>query len=300
VRELRLNTSEITPTLASSVPIVVVPKTVFKKGDGLGSLLQHYRRSLAYALALGLPWAGSLVNTHDHIDYAEYLGLCQPFCTSEFEDFDSIDVNVTKEDMDECETNRTFKVPQGLKRPTLIRIDDGAVDEGHAVCLAGLRERFVSTAMRSVACTRNYYEVFHFRWGDVKTNDCDRPDSRGVNMSEAVELIKSVRQLCPLEVKVMSEGADVKECFAERFSYRFEYVDGAQSNVPYDLLTFACSTVLVAGTSSFSVLGALLTDGLVIAPISAYKLKSLHNSLYMSSTSQSTLATALRRLPPCA
>merc|ERR1712032_309769 len=255
---------------------------------------------LSYALALGLPWVGKMVNAHDHIDYAEFLGLCQPFCNSDFADFDSANVSVSTKDLDECEMYGTFKVPQGLKRPTLILIDDEVgYDQGHTNCLTRIRDRFLSTSMRSVACTKNYFETLHFRWGDVKTNDCDDPNNRGVNMSEAVELIKKVRQLCPLDVKVMSEGADVQDCFSNRFSDRFEYINGFQSNVPYDLLTFACSTVLIGGTSSFSVLGSLLTDGLVIAPRDSVKYKSLQNVIDLKTAQSDDLEIALRKLAPC-
>lgn len=300
VRELRLENEAKLSSIedAGSIPIAVMPNAGEDK-EGVGSILQHYRKSLSYALALGLPWVGRIVNEHDHIDYTEFLGLCQPFCNWDFADFDSVHVSVSEQDLDECEMNGTFKVPQDSKRSSLILIDDGDLDQGHTNCLTRIRDRFLSTSMRSVACTKNYFETLHFRWGDVKTNDCDDPDGRGVNMSEAVELIKQVRQLCPLQVKVMSEGADVKECFSNRFSDTFEYIDGSQSNVPYDLLTFACSTVLIGGESSFSVLGSLLTDGLVIAPRDSVKYNSLHNVIDFKTAQSHDLAIALPKLAPC-
>ena len=290
---------------ASSIPIVVMPTRSCK--TGVGTLLQHYRTSLAYALALGLPWVGTMINDHDHMDYAEYLGLCQPFCNNYFATWDRVDVHVSTLDMDRCKMNGTFEVPPGLKRPTLIMIDDPCGrdaghdrDEKHTHCLTGMRDRFMSTSMRSVVCTNNTFLTLHFRWGDTKTNDCNRPGAQGVNMSEAVEEIIRVRKLCPLQIKVMSEGAEVKDCFSNRFSGDFDFIDGVQSNTPYDLLTFACSTVLIGGKSHFSVLGALLMDGLVITPMAAVqKYESLRNIVAMPSAHTNDLAIGVRELAPC-
>jgi len=307
VRELRRNQgSTLRLEGASSIPIAVMPKNLGRHREGLGSLLQYYRKSLSYALALGLPWVGRLRNAHDDTDYTEFLGLCQPLCHSHLKGFDSVEVTVSTADLHKCRMNGTFSVPEGLARPTLILIDDDDMDDGYTNCLTRIRDRFLSASMRSVACTNDHYETLHFRWGDTKTKtpNCARTEGhRGVDMSEAVQLVKNVRRLCPLQVKVMSEGPGVKDCFSNRFSDTFEYIDGYQSTVPYDLLTFACSTVLIGGTSSFSVLGALLTDGLVIAPTGSTKYHSLQNvidfKLAQSDGQSDYLATALHKLAPC-
>merc|ERR1719401_3276486 len=98
----------------------------------------------------------------------------------------------------------------------------------------------------------------------------------------------------------MTEGADVKDCFSQRFSDRFEYIDGFQSNVPYDLLTFACSTVLIVGSSSFGLLSSLLTEGVVLASTDKTKFKSLQNVIFINSaTTAGDLRTPLHKLAPC-
>lgn len=307
VRELRRH-KDVSSFIerASSIPIAVMPAKMCT--TGVGTVVQHYRKSLAYALALGLPWVGTMDNSHDNIDYTEYFGLCQPLCNRNFDSFQRIDVSVSQLDMDRCKMNGTFKIPQGLTQPTLIVIDDTmpgrhgetAGDEGHTNCLTGMRDRFMSSAMRSVVCTKNSFLTFHFRWGDVAANDCDNPDVRGVNMSAAVVEINHIRQLCPLQVKVMSEGAEVKDCFSNRFSGDFEFLDGMQSNTPYDLITFACTSVLIGGFSSFSVLGALLMDGLVMAPMAAMiKYESLRNVVALPPARADDLAAGLRELAPC-
>ena len=119
-------------------------------------------------------------------------------------------------------------------------------------------------------------------------------------MSLAIEQINHIRQLCPLQVKVMSEGEEVNNCLSDRFAGDFEFVDGMQSNTPYDLMTFACTTVLIGGFSSFSVLGALLMDGMVIAPPDAMrKYNTLRNVVALPPAHANDLALGVRELAPC-
>lgn len=265
---------------------------------------------MSYSLALGLPWVGKLVNgwPHDNVDYTKYLGLCQPFCGHDLNGFDELQVNISLSDLDDCNKPGTFKLPGNLTRPTVLLISEDIrgeegffrdLDEGHTQCLVRLRDRFVDNSLRFLRCPRKKYLVFHFRWGDVNTSDYDNVDDRSLNMSRAVVLINKVLQLCDLDVKVMSEGKGVGGAFAKRFGGDFQYIDGYQSALAYDLLTFACSSVLIGGKSSFSVLGALLSPHrLVLAPTLNVKYQGLDHVLDWSNVSMPVLEDALRRAAP--
>merc|ERR1719313_1144081 len=114
-------------------------------------MFQHYRRSVSFALALGLPWLGSLHNTLDGLNYTEGLGLCQPLCAnlSDLRGFD----NVTLPESAINFTTNTFKMPEGIQKPTVLWVSEvvkpGAgwlyetLDEHHAPFLNRLRDRFL-------------------------------------------------------------------------------------------------------------------------------------------------------------
>lgn len=262
-------------------PIAVNPMSIHK--EGVGSMLQHYRQSLSYALALGLPWLGTLRNTHDGIDYTEYLGLCQPLCAnrSDLSSFANVSVLSSAINLD----SGMFKMVEGIEKPTVLLIDEFThgrpghkhdLDQGHTKYLALMRERFLKNSMPVDRCPEKPFLTFHFRWGDVKTTDYDNPNGRAIGISKAVAIIKEVQKACAFDVKLMSEGSDVKDAFAARFHGAFEYIDGFQSkNLSKALDTFACSTVLIGGVSSFTVLGALLSHATVITPKDSVKYKSL-------------------------
>jgi len=291
---------------ARSPPIAVKPLSTHS--EGLGSILQHYRKSLSYALALGLPWLGILRNVHDGIDYTEYLGLCQPLCAnrSDLRSFDHVNVSASAIDL----TSGTFTMLKGIQKPTLLVIsemnaDHSDLDQGHTKYLTRLRDRFLANSMPISRCPEKPYLTFHFRWGDVKTNDYEHPDGRAIAMSTAIALIKIVKRTCPFDVKLMSEGQDVKDAFAKKFDGAFEYIDGLQSkSLSNSLQTFACSTVLIGGSSSFSVLGALLSHGVVLAPKTNVKYQSLDfvmdfaDILSTTHVSAPDLGHALRNVAP--
>jgi len=277
---LRSETAMAAPdTLPTASMRIAVKPLRSARHEGLGSLLQHYRKSLSYALALGLPWLGQLPNDHDGIDYTEYLGLCQPLCTnrSDLGSFDKVVVPTSA--VIDLTTGR-FEMLEGIQRPTVLLISEmdahrGDLDEGHTKYLTSLRDRFMRYSM-PMGCPTEPYLTFHFRWGDVKTNDYDHPEGRAMAMSTAAAIIKRVQEVCSLGVKLMSEGPNVGHAFATRFSGAFEYLDGLQSrNLSNALQTFACSTVLIGGVSSFTVLGALLSHNVVIAPKASVKYRSL-------------------------
>jgi len=118
--------------------------------------------------------------------------------------------------------------------------------------------------------------TFHFRWGDVKTNDYDHPNARALPMAVGVDLVNVIQNICNFSVKLMSEGQDVSGAFSTHFSGSFEYIDGLQAkNLTNFLRIFACSTALIGGDSSFTVLGALLSQRVVLAPKASIKYSSL-------------------------
>mmetsp|Transcript_35436 Transcript_35436/g.62919 ORF Transcript_35436/g.62919 Transcript_35436/m.62919 type:complete len:741 (-) Transcript_35436:37-2259(-) len=284
----------------NSVPIVVKPaKDMRGHNEGIGSMLQNYRKSLSYALGLELPWIGSLVNAHDQVDYTKYLGLCQPLCDADLSGFDKVFIDASSIDLD----SGNFKLPQNLKRPTILMVSENGsleLDKGHTNRIAGIRSRFLAHSRRSLRCPLKPILTFHFRWGDTATpdNNYDQPDDRAINMSRAVDLINKTLQVCNFDVKVMSEGEDVGAGFAKRFPSEFEYIDGYQSSLASDLLFLSCSTVFIGGTSSFSVLGALLSDGVVIAPKRSVQYQDLEFVLDSANITSTDLHQALHKAAP--
>jgi hypothetical protein len=298
------------------LPVAVRPDTMHD--EGLGSILQHYRRSLWYALELGLPWLGTLLNTHDGIDYAEYLGLCQPLCTnrSDLSGFAKVNISYTSVDF----KTKTFQLPEGITKPSLIVVTEttsyfkrmskhggkwvrSSLDEGHASFLVRIRERFLKQ-QQNLRCPEKPLLSVHYRWGDVRGHDLDATTGRGVGLKDLAALSEDIQSDCSFDVKLLSQGHEIKKAFADRFQYAFDYQDGALSKDLYETLqTFACSSVLVAGGSSFAVLGALLSQGVVIAPKSSLKFHDLPfvvdagRSLRNTHNVTSHLKAALCQLP---
>lgn len=285
---------------ASSVPVAVKPvNDMHGHNEGIGSMLQNYRKSLSFALGLDLPWVGSLINAHDQVDYTKYLGLCQPLCDADVTDFDRVFIDASSIDL----VSGKFKLPTNLERPTILMVSENGsleLDKGHTNRIAGIRSRFLAHSRRSLQCPSKPFLTFHFRWGDTATPDSnyDQPDHRAISMSKAVDLINKTLQVCKFDVKVMSEGSDVSTGFANRFSGEFEYIDGYQSSLASDLLFLSCSTVFIGGTSSFSVLGALLSDGVVIAPKRSEQYQDLDFVLDSSNITSTDLHHALHKAAP--
>lgn len=294
-------------TAIDGPPTSIAVKPMVTHREGLGSILQHHRKSLSYALALKLPWIGTLVNEHDGIDYTKYLGLCQPFCGTNVSSFNVKEVSVTETDLDACMTDGTFKIPEGITSPTVLLVSEAFpgrgrwtadLDEGHTKCLRGLKERMLTHSLHSLRCPPKPYMTFHFRWGDTQTGDYDNPGERTLGMNHAVGLINQILQICSLDVKVLSEGQGVGDAFSKRFRGNFEYVDGFQSALAYDLQVLACSSVVLGGISSFTVLGALLSQGVTIAPSWSPKYHGLNNVLDTSLPAGPDLQQALNGMTP--
>ena len=251
---------------------VVAVKPVNPFAEGLGSILQHYRKSLSYALALGLPWLGTMRNTHDGIDYAETLGLCQPLCAnrSNLHGFARMQVPQHLLQMDPG----IFKMVKVQQKPTLLLVRDDDLDQGHTQHLLPLRERFFKHSMPPNACPSKPYVTFHFRWGDVRSKSGDFKNPKTLNrrtipMDVGVGLIQKIQRICNFNVKLLSEGADVRAAFASRFGGPFDYLDGSAkgSSVSEALRAFACSSIIIGGESSFAVLGILLSHSMILAPM---------------------------------
>ncbi|CAE7764836.1 FucT6 [Symbiodinium sp. CCMP2456] len=261
-------------TLSPSSVIAVLPRNNGET-EGLGSLLQHYHKSLSYALALGLPWLGTLRNAHDGIDYTEILGLCQPLCQnrSDLTGFARLEVPGEAIQME----LGIFKMLSVVQEPALLLVKESGIDQGHTSYLSPLKERFFQYSMPANYCPQQPYVAYHFRWGDLKKEQGNVSDInyRSIAIDDGVAVIKKLQQLCNFSVKLLSEGPEVKTAFAARFSGDFEYLDGTTSTVTDALRTFACSTALIGGKSSFSLLGALLSQGVVLAPKEYIKYKSL-------------------------
>mmetsp|Transcript_63655 Transcript_63655/g.111044 ORF Transcript_63655/g.111044 Transcript_63655/m.111044 type:complete len:347 (+) Transcript_63655:89-1129(+) len=292
--QLHSNQQEISER-ATLPPIAVKPMD--DHPEGLGSMLQNYRKSLAYALALDLPWVGRMVNTHDKMDYTKFLGLCQPLCDADLDEFEEVSIDALAIDLE----SGSFKLPSGLTKPTVVTVSEIAsleYDEGNTNRIAGIQDRFVAQHRRTHQCPLKPFLTFHFRWGDLASSDYDHPSDRAMGMSTAADLIKKVLKVCNFDVKVMSEGEDVRSAFAQHFSGSFEYVDGYQSSLKSDLLSLSCSTVLIGGTSSFTVLGALLSQGVVLAPKRSAKYQNLDFVLDSANISMTDLRHALKKAAP--
>lgn len=278
--------------------------------EGFGSTLQHRKQSIILSEILGAPWIGTLINKHDKIprlNNQNWLGLGDENCTMsmlrKYEQNKSIQtINASvlyREPALRIENLCRIKsVPKSIllkyniSKDTAIKVDIHHVHQDWNYCLfsSKFRSRFYSTQIvkekRVLKPKGDHWIAVHFRWGDVRTNNSEHPNSRaGGGLSRLANHAKiHANNFKNASVFFLSEGTPEDFVhFKIIVPNAIMILNGSWKDA---LWIMSQSNVLIGGTSSFFVLGAHLCSNCTIVTKTSQKKFKAHKG---ENTSHHTL-----------
>ena len=257
--------------------------------EGIGSQFQRRKPSFIASHVLQAKWIGNLTNEHcpDEGDQSSYFGLSYTDC-----DQDSLEIYekqkkklhfvYTTREKNPFEYISTITVAQTTvlvfnwdevaekcyKKP------DNVVcyDESHnfAVFDSRFLKRFQEQRSQRQTPKRlegEYWVSIHFRWGDVKTKDSNRPDYRnGLGFSNYCVCVKHILSMNPRGLKIFLFAENLQPPVLSCPSLKDKRVQFlAHSNSwKTDIDIMSQSQLLIGGGSSFFVLGAYLCENCTV------------------------------------
>ena len=262
-----------------------------KHMEGIGSTFQHRKQSLILADAMKAPWIGTLVNDHDakpKPNNDRWFGLGATECNELM--LQQYKQNHTMNFLDASKLYRdpAFHIDQmcsgiqkssltkhGIDRNTIIEVKEYQhqlhEDWNYCTFNARFRRRFhdvqVHQYRQKPRPESEFWISVHFRWGDTRTRDVERPDGRaGRGLSRLAHDTNEYFKANPkARVFLIAEG---KQHEFEEFRTIVPSTEWRLNGSWKDALwTMSQSNVVIGGKSSFFVLGAHLCDQCTVVTI---------------------------------
>ena len=244
---------------------------------GMGSEFQWHKPSFMATHLLFGKWIGNLTSGHhrEDGDQSEYFGMSYSHCDeNSLKNYHLTHVPVNhqfifapKQDMLEyIPSLRTEKIT----KTTVIVFEWEALDESHNFMVFDqpFRDKFHKQRMirqNQKRESNEFWVSIHFRWGDVATNNPDKPNFRsGLGFSNYCSCIGLIRMM-NFDAKIF--------LFAENFPYSelCEHIPSENIKVLNDSMAWkrdidimSQSQLLIGGSSSFFVLGAHLCENCTV------------------------------------
>ena len=269
----------------------------FQHREGIGSQFQRRKPSLVASHLLRAKWIGNLTNAHvrDEGDQSFFFGLSYPEC-----DYASLKIHQKHPDnlrfIYAPNDNKTFEYAPAV--PLATRIENLVFEYVSSMSVTNstvivFNEEYIGQTMYDLVHNfaafdkqfrarfehqrlgrttpkreaNEYWISMHFRWGDVKTDDPDKPNYRNaLGFSNYCLCVKYILLLNPPRVKVF--------LFAEHFMSSLSHCSVLDDNrVRFltqsdswktDIDIMSQSQLIIGGKSTFFVLGANLCNNCTV------------------------------------
>ena len=242
--------------------------------EGIGSEFQWHKPSFTAAHLLNAKWIGNLTNGHfiEDGDQSSYFGLKYSHCDEmSLKVYKDVHPNhfiyTTKEDFSDFNALQSFlsKAKNQITESTILVFEWEILDESHnyVVFDTEFQSRFHQNQLQRQTLhksTTEYWISVHFRWGDVRTTNPDKPDQRnGLGFSDYCKCINHIQKIKPqARIFLFAENLKYPEmCFANQSKTNFHFLNDSKQ-WKRDLDIMSQSNLIVGGSSSFLVLGAHL------------------------------------------
>ena len=249
--------------------------------EGIGSTFQFRKSSLIASHILKAKWIGKLINSHEKEegDQSRYFGLSYPSC-----DRNSLVVHQKQTPLrfvyvtegNTSTVSRTVRNLQ-LSNTTVVVFDWEKMDEAHnfVVFDETFRKRFHQQRLSRQTTKRKLGEFWvsiHFRWGDVKTKDPNKPDQRtGMGFTEYCLCIRYILHNNPgIKIFLFAENfTSTNMC--EALKSKNVHLFNESHSWKRDIDIMSQSQLLIGGESSFFILGAHLCEACTVIHNSDFK-----------------------------
>ena len=261
--------------------------------EGIGSTFNYRKRSLILADAMQAPWIGTLFNSHDpkpKPNNDRWFGLGATDCNETM-----LHQYKQSHTMNFLQASKLYRSPafhidhmcdgiqkrkkltmHGIDRNTVIEVNEHHLHQDWNYCTfnARFRGRFhdvqVHQYRQNPRPESEFWISVHFRWGDTRTRNVDRPDHRaGRGLSRlAHDTNKYFKANSNARVFFISEG---KPHEFEEFRTIVPSTEWRLDDAWKDALwTISQSNIVIGGTSSFFALGAHLCSQCTVVTIKSH------------------------------
>ena len=248
--------------------------------EGIGSTFQWRKPSFITAHLLNGTWFGNLTNAHDieEGDQSAYFGLIGSHC----------DLNTLK--IYQYMYPRRFIIVRAtqniieyaskvsVKNTTVLVFDVDHLDQQHNYMVFDdrFKNNFHAQRLRRQTPKRKTNDLWvsiHFRWGDVKTTDVDKPNVRaGLGLTDYCQCVNEILSMAPsTKVFLFAEGLKDASRACTLLESRSIFVSTDSQSWRRDIDIMSQSQLLIGGSSSFFVLGAHLCQNCTVIHNSAIK-----------------------------
>ena len=249
--------------------------------EGMGSTFQWRKPSLIAAHIIQGKWIGNLTNRHhkDEGDQSEYFGLSYSHCDAKsLQVYKKVNPNNFVYTTEQNMFNYIPAIP--VVNTTVVVFEWEHLDQSNnfAVFDKTFRKRFHHQRLlrQTPKRTANEYWVsVHFRWGDVKTKDPNKPDGRnGLSFADYCLCINAMVLINPhIELFLFAEGlAKPESCWDLKLKNIHFFNDSISWKRDIDIMSQ--SQLLIGGRSSFFVLGSHLCENCTVIHNSPIKFKT--------------------------